>query len=205
MTGERYGRLTVVQYLGSSKWECICDCGVVKPVARSNLTGGQIMSCGCLFVDTLNARNTTHGRSKTATYKSWSQAKSRCNLKSSPDYEYYGGRGVTMCDRWINDFAAFISDMGEKPPGTSLDRIDNNGNYEPGNCRWATKREQANNRRTTEHITAFGETKPFSQWLLDTRCVVAYSTLSQRIRQYGWEPEEALTTPPGNRRVATPP
>lgn len=194
MAGQRFGRLTVQSYAGNQRWRCVCDCGTTKVVSRSNLISNQIMSCGCLFKDVLVQRNTSHGMSLSPEYKSWSQAKSRCFLKTNKDYHLYGGRGVTMCERWL-EFAKFYEDMGERPKNTSLDRKDNNGNYEPDNCRWATKQEQANNRNTTTHLTAFGETKPFVQWLLDTRCVVSYTTLSQRVRVYGWPAEKAISTP----------
>ena len=199
MTGQRYGRLVVRSYKGSLKWECVCDCGVIKHVSRTNLTSSQIMSCGCLFLDTLISRNTRHGRSRTTEYKSWSQAKSRCALKSNKNYDSYGGRGITMCESWLNSFENFLADMGPKPKGTSLDRKNNDLGYEPGNCRWATKKQQANNRRTTTHLTAFGETKSFADWAADPRCVVKYVTLSQRIRAYGWQTEAALTTPAAKR------
>lgn len=195
MTGKSYGRLTVSRYVGKQRWECVCTCGVVKTVSRSNLVAGQIKSCGCLFKDVLMERNTTHNMSRSAEYKSWSQMKNRCLNQNSPDYKYYGGRGIKVCDEWLV-FENFLKDMGHRTKNQSLDRIDNSGNYEPGNCRWTSTKAQANNRRTTTHLTAFGETKPFSAWVADSRCRVSYCTLSQRIRQYGWDAERAIATNP---------
>lgn len=204
LTGAVFGRLTVKRYLGKRKWECVCECGVIKAVSADNLKSKQIMSCGCLFKELLSARNTKHGRAKTSTYKSWAQAKERCTNQNNPNYNRYGGRGIQMCERWLNSFENFLADMGEKPTKKhSLDRIDNDKGYSPSNCRWANNHEQCNNRHTNRHVAAFGETKTMPQWLQDPRCNVRLlTTLRNRIVEYGWEPEKAITTPP---KVATPP
>lgn len=204
LTDAVFGRLTVKRYLGKRRWECVCECGVIKAVSADNLKSKQVMSCGCLFKELLSKRNTKHGLTGSPTYKSWSQAKERCTNKNNPNYNRYGGRGIEMCERWLNSFENFLADMGEKPtPKHSLDRIDNNKGYSPGNCRWATNHEQSNNRHTSRHVTAFGETKTIPQWLRDPRCNVhLLTTLRNRLVEYGWAPEKAITTPP---RVATPP
>lgn len=196
MAGEQYGRLTVLKYLGGSRWECVCECGCIAQVSRSNLVSQQVQSCGCLAKNALSTRNITHGLSKTPEYKSWSLAKNRCFNTKAKDYPLYGGRGITMCTEWANSFKEFSKHMGERPtPAHSLDRIDVNGNYEPGNCRWVDKTTQAQNRRTTTMLTAFGETKSYRDWIADARCVVKkYGTLRARVYQYGWNPEIALTT-----------
>lgn len=196
MSGQKYNRLTVHKYIGRSMWECICECGCIVKVSRSNLTSGQVQSCGCLAKDILQTRNTTHGLSKSPEYKSWSLAKNRCFNQKAKDYPLYGGRGISMCQQWINSFECFIADMGYRPsPNHSLDRIDNDKGYEPANCRWVDKVTQAQNRRTTTMVTAFGETKSYRAWLDDPRCNVSkYITLRARIYEYGWSAEKAITT-----------
>lgn len=207
LSGQVFGRLTAVRYVGNRKWECVCSCGVIKSVSSDNLKSGQIKSCGCLFRELLVSNNTTHGQSKSPTYKSWAGAKDRCTNLNTPCYPSYGGRGIKMCERWANSFEAFLKDMGPRPsPKHSLDRVDNDGDYEPGNCRWATQDEQSNNRRTNRMFSAFGESKTVADWLRDPRCVVRLATtLRNRIVAYGWPPEKAITTPVYQPEVATPP
>jgi hypothetical protein len=200
LTGQVFGRLTARRYLGNRKWECVCNCGTVKSVETSNLTLGVIKSCGCLFKELLVARNTSHGLSRSPTYKSWASAKDRCTNSNRPDYLRYGGRGVRMCERWAGSFENFLADMGERPSRQhSLDRIDNDGHYEPGNVRWATKKEQGNNRSTCQPVMAFGESKTIPEWLQDPRCAVPLlTTLRSRIVHLGWDTEMAITTPPSS-------
>jgi len=196
LSGRVFGRLTVVRYLGKRRWECVCECGTIKSVMGDNLKSGDIESCGCLRLERLLAHNTTHGWSRTPTYKSWAGAKDRCANPSIPCYPSYGGRGIKMCDRWASSFEAFLEDMGPRPSSKhSLDRVDNNGDYEPGNCRWSTTKEQANNRRSNRPVPAFGESKTIPEWAADPRCAVRAVTLRQRIKSYGWSVEKAITTP----------
>jgi hypothetical protein len=124
------------------------------------------------------------------TYKAWQNMKTRCLNQNRESYPGYGGRGITICDRWISSFAAFLEDMGERPPGMMIDRIDNNGNYEPGNCRWATNKEQANNRRSTLKITFKGITRSAAQW--GEELGLSRSLISGRLRK-GWPIEKALS------------
>ena len=156
MTGQRFGRLTVVERVPSraeAHWRCLCDCGNTSVLRGSILRDGQVRSCGCYLRDRLRRVNTVHGQAvrghMTPTYNSWMQMRRRCRDPKHGQWANYGGRGITVCDRWRDSFANFLADMGERPDGTSIDRIDNDGNYEPGNCRWATPLEQSHNKRNT--------------------------------------------------------
>jgi len=163
LLGRTFGRLTVLRYEGLDKhnkawWYCKCSCGVEKSFCGSRLTNGAIRSCGCLKKARLSAMYTKHGQArnalmKTPEYKTWIGMKTRCFNTKSKDWPLYGGRGVTICKEWRDSFEAFFSYVGKKPsPDMSIDRYpDTNGNYEPGNVRWATPLDQVHNRRPTTH------------------------------------------------------
>jgi hypothetical protein len=195
ITGQRFGRWTVLrraEKLGPVYgWLCRCDCGKQSVVRGCPLRSGKTKSCGCLSMDVSSTTNRIHGWKGTRTYKAWSSMRERCRLKSRRDWNRYGGRGITCCKRW-DKFENFLADMGPRPERMSLERNDNNGNYEPGNCRWATAEEQANNRSTSLRLTAFGETKTATQWARDPRCAVSYDTLLNRLAS-GWPADLAIT------------
>jgi hypothetical protein len=158
ITGHRYGRLTVVERAGRNAgnyilWRCRCDCGGETLATSNPLRMGGIASCGCLYAETRmgalrhgQARGGRGGVNRTPAYRSWRAMLDRCYQPTVAGYQYYGGSGITVCDRW-REFANFLADMGARPDGMSLDRIDPFGNYEPGNCRWATAHEQSMNTR----------------------------------------------------------
>lgn len=156
LTARRFGRLTVIGFdavVGHHlHWHCLCDCGGVSSVRGSALKTGNTISCGCAVAESMakiGRTNGTHRMSRTREYHSWSTAKYRCYNPKSNKYQYYGARGIGMCERWLNSFEDFVADMGPRPNQRSLDRYpDLEGNYEPGNCRWATASQQNKNRRS---------------------------------------------------------
>ncbi|WP_155257506.1 hypothetical protein [Rhizobium leguminosarum] len=197
LTGKRFGRLTVISKgaISSSKkimWNVRCDCGKEKAIIGASMTGGRTTSCGCHNIEAAAARNKTHGMSNSPEYAAWASMISRCLYPSATGYENYGGRGIVVCERWSSSFENFYADVGERPSDShSLDRFpDVDGNYEPGNVRWATPVEQARNKRDTFFITVGIETKSLAEWCEDLS--LHYGTVNSRIRKLGWSPEEAL-------------
>lgn len=170
MTGMRFGKLVVLEFAGridrKSCWRCRCDCGREAVIRRSGLISKSrpIKSCGCYHART--PKNVSrHGMSHTSEYNIWSHIKQRCLCPRKPAYKRYGGRGITICERWASSFENFIHDMGPRPSlRHTIDRIDNGGNYEPGNCRWATFEQQNRNRSITVWLEAFGVRKRAVEW-----------------------------------------
>lgn len=162
LSGVRFGRLTALHRVGSgpdgsSSWRCRCDCGVEKIFRAGNLRSGKTLSCGCLKRDRLVAQSVTHGGARVGKHEPefdiWQSMKGRCEIPGVTGYKHYGARGISVCPSWSQSYAAFLKDMGRRPsPKHSIDRINNDGNYEPGNCRWATFGEQARNRRTSRRV-----------------------------------------------------
>lgn len=157
MIGSRFGYLTVIadggSYKGGGKiYECLCECGSVCKKRASYLRAGQTKSCGCKRSYLISKKATTHGQRSTGAYKSWNAMKQRCENPKNPAYKNYGAKGILFCKKW-NEFVGFLDDMGERPVGTTLDRIDNSKGYFKENCRWATKVVQSRNREITKKIT----------------------------------------------------
>jgi hypothetical protein len=198
MTGQRFGRLTVITEAGHdqrrrTRWLCACSCGTETTVAGGDLRSGHTGSCGCLMreISAANGRaSAIHGMYGTPTYLSWQSMRARCLNPKAISYPRYGGRGITVDPRWAG-FEQFYADMGVRPDGTSLDRLDSNGPYSPSNCRWATAREQARNRRTNRLLTYRGVTLAACEWA--ERAGINRNTLYARLRK-GWSVERALST-----------
>lgn len=201
LSGQRFGRLVAISYVaGSPKkaWMCKCDCGATVEIRGRNLRIGKTRSCGCLKRDNLAAGiAVAHGMTRTPTYKSWNSMIGRCTNPAEPTYRRYGGAGVTVCREW-RKFAAFLSDMGIRPSGTTLDRIDVQGNYEPKNCRWASAKVQANNRGNNRLITYGGKRMTIRQ--LCDLTGADYSRTRDRICKLGWDVQRAISTPAQNKR-----
>jgi hypothetical protein len=155
LIGQSFGRLTVCERApnrpsGKSRWICLCECGVEIVIDSRNLRSGRSRSCGCIRIEKLAAMNgdgATHGMHGSPTYITWRSMIGRCETPSNASFENYGGRGIAVCRRWRESFPDFLADMGVRPEGKTLDRIDNERGYEPDNCRWATASEQMRNRR----------------------------------------------------------
>ena len=206
LTGKTFGRLKVVKYLGRcysaantfrNFWGANCSCGLKDvPVQTADLNSGSIRSCGCLNDERRLERCFVHGHStrseKTPTYYTWLAMRDRCHNKKRQGFKWYGGRGITICKRW-SQFKNFLDDMGERPPNKTLDRIDNNSNYEKSNCRWATHKEQGRNSRRNHIVSFNGRDLPLVVWAEEYG--VNASTLQTRLKQRKWSVKKALTTP----------
>jgi len=166
LSNRRFGKLIVLSRepndkKGNTKWKCICDCGETTIVAGQKLTGGRTRSCGCLRGGSNKASYDT----SSPEYRTWQAMKRRCDNKKSEKWDRYGGRGVSVCSRWLDSFEAFLEDMGPKPSDShSIERIDNDEGYYPDNCKWASTGEQSNNKSSNVYIEYNGMTKTLKQW-----------------------------------------
>jgi hypothetical protein len=185
---KKYGRLKKLLE-EKNKFLCICDCGVEKYFNKYSIIKGYTKSCGCLRKELLANKNKTHGMSRSPENNSWRSMMTRCYNKNYPKYRNYGGRGIKVCLRW-HKFENFFNDMGVREKGKTLDRINNNKNYSPKNCRWADNRQQSLNKRTSRKITAFGVTKNLKEWVDFTG--INRSVITRRLKK-GKSPETALT------------
>lgn len=184
LIGERFYRLTVLEHAGSknghSLWKCQCDCGKESIILGGNLKNGLSRSCGCLRSEMMVKKQTKHSMHGTPQYQVWRNMIDRCTNHKNKRFNRYGGRGISVCDKWLT-FEGFYEDMGNKPRGLTLDRKNNDGNYCKDNCRWATTEEQSNNKSSNRFITYYGETHTVKQW--SEKVGINYGTLLSRIRR----------------------
>lgn len=169
LAGKKFGRLTVISRApnvkGKTMWNCKCSCGSEKAVRASHLSGGRSTSCGCRTIEATTKHGESKRNARSPEYSAWLALKDRCNNPVHPSYKDYGGRGITVCQRWQDSFTAFLEDMGRRPAqNLSIDRMDNNGPYSPDNCRWADIYTQLDNRRNSRLYTINGETKCLKHW-----------------------------------------
>lgn len=199
LEGQRFGLWNVVGpvavRLEGAYWPCRCECGSAREVLGNSLRSGMSTNCGCVRRAKVGARNHTHGLTNTREYVVWCGMIARCEYPKHKGFRYYGARGIRVCDRWRNSFEAFLEDMGEPPTARHvIDRYpDNDGNYEPGNCRWATVKQNANNTRRTRWVEYGGIRLSVTQWA--ERIGMNAYTLRNRIFSLGWSVERAITTP----------
>lgn len=207
LVGDRFGRLTVMGFDGlhtppsggkKTKWICLCDCGSRVSVFGSSLTTGNTSSCGCASRESTAKRNQSHGMSRTRTYRIWQAMLNRCRNPNMAMYPRYGGRGIRVCSRW-ESFENFYADMGECPKGMSIDRINNDANYEPGNCRWANRRIQSRNKSSNRIISYGGRRLCLTDWAKSLS--MDQASLAERIEK--WGVARALTTPKGRSHGIT--
>lgn len=195
-SGRTFGLLTIVNRLPKGKCVCTCACGATGVIKQyASVTNGSVKSCSCAW----RAAHTKHGdagNGQTAPeYRTWQYMRERCYNESYHYYHRYGGRGIKVCDEWRNDYSAFLAYVGRRPAkGYSLDRINNDGNYEPGNVRWATKRQQCRNTSRSRTLSAFGQTATIAEWSEQTG--IRNNLIARRL-DLGWTVERALSEPAG--------
>jgi hypothetical protein len=201
LTGQQFYRLKVISRAPDHAcpsgtyphWHCICACGKEVTVLGRSLKSGHTKSCGCLHREVAAKRRTTHGHTtigiRTRTYQAWGSMIKRCTNSKCRNFHNYGGRGIKVCDRWRDSYANFLADIGECPPGLQIERCDNDGNYEPSNCRWTSKKAQSHNRRTNHLITIDGETLCVAEW--SERSGNHCQTIVSRLR-LGWDAKRAV-------------
>lgn len=201
ITGQKFGMLTVVRPSHKDSrnewhWLCKCDCGKLKTVSGNKLRSGNTKSCGC-FQESFRKSGIRkiHGMTNSRLYVTWSNIKNRCYNAKNYEYKSYGGRGIRVCQEWLDSFPAFMAWAIENgySDELSIDRIDVDGDYCPENCRWATVKEQSLNRRDNHLVTAFGRTMTIKEWADESG--LKYDTIERRLNAYGWSPEDAVSAP----------
>lgn len=192
LPGDRFGRLIVTAISSGRKRECLCDCGRVTTVERCNLTSGTTKSCGCLRAEVEKTASVTHGGTRggwTPEYTVWHGMIQRCTNPRNPSYPRYGGRGISVSERWLS-FVHFLEDMGPRPSGHSIDRVDNDGPYSLQNCVWAVDKQQQRNKRSNRTLTFRGKSQTIAAWAEELS--IPYDTIYARLRR-GWDDERALS------------
>lgn len=197
IAGRRFGRLLVLSRHGTSPdrhitWLCRCDCGSQKVISGNSIRSGLTTSCGCYLNEVIKRgdnKSSTHGMTSTGTYRSWNSMLNRCLNTQAPDYERYGGRGISVCQEWLV-FEKFHADMGDRPIGMTIDRKDVNGNYTAKNCKWSDRKDQQRNRRSNVLLSFQGQVKCAAEWAEITGLTV--KVIYDRTRA-GWSAEKTLT------------
>lgn len=193
LIGQKFGRLTVIKpgapWRDRRRWSCRCDCGNVTLVATADLNAGKTKSCGCFKLSVMAVSNFRHGGTGTKTYNIWRDMIRRCEAEDRPAFKHYGGRGISVCRRWL-DFASFLSDMGECPPGYSIERKKVNRGYTPKNCIWIPRNRQGRNRRLTIRVRGV----PLAD--LCEQKGLRYGLVYDRIKRLGWPVQKALSRGP---------
>jgi hypothetical protein len=213
VVGNQYGRLIVLKedvgfYYFSGKYQrmkrrvkCICNCGNYKTILLENLRSSHTKSCGCLKLEQLMERTAKHNLSSHVLYDVWKAMKQRCFNHFNPAYKYYGGRGITVCKQWRDDFMSFYNDMNVSyKKDLTIERINNNKEYSKENCKWATTTEQSRNKRNNRFITYKGESKILTDWAEYLN--IKKSVLTNRLNKYSWSIEKAFETPARKKRLS---
>lgn len=197
--GDVFGRLTAIRYFGHDNhhhqvWLFSCSCGKEKTISAISVFKGVTKSCGCLRSEVTAQRKSSHGKRRSDEYSIWVGIKQRCFNPNCKEFKWYGLKGIIMCQEWVDDFQSFYEHVGPRPSKKhSIDRIDSSKNYEPGNVRWATSIEQANNKRNNSILTIFGKSKTIAEWERYIGC--SKELIRQRIKKLGWSAEKAILTP----------
>jgi hypothetical protein len=216
LTGREFHYWTAIRFHGrinnNTRWLCRCVCGTERPVQAGNLVNGATKSCGCKTREMISKKRRKHGhtttrrngpgrkpvRNSSPEYVCWTSMRRRCSRPNARGFEHYGGRGIKVCDRWQSSFENFLADMGPRPgPAYSIERMDNNGDYCPENCRWATRAEQQRNTRRARIVDWKGESRTLAEWQRVTG--IRGGTIANRLK-FGWTVEQAMTIPVGLRR-----
>ena len=192
LSGKRFGRLMVLEYIGKAKWKCQCDCGIVKAIDGHSLRRGHTISCGCRGRDKNNAARLIHGKTHTRLYQIWYGMKRRCYNEKDSSFKFYGLKGITVCPEWQHDYKCFEewAETNGYENNLTIDRIDGNKGYSPDNCRWVSRKLQAENRSTSIFITLNGKTQTLTDWCKELQ--LNYSTTYTRIKRDGWSIGKAL-------------
>lgn len=199
LSGQKFGKLTVISYAETRNrkpfWHCLCDCGTLKKLRSDHFQSGNTTSCGCAHIQACKEfpKHITHGKGHTPEYKIYHKIKQRCHNPNNPSYKNYGGRGIIMCERWYQSFPSFLEDMGTRPsPNHTIERVNNDGLYDPQNCIWATRKVQSRNQRKTIRLIIHNKQASLMEWA-EIADIPPHAIRARLMR--GWDAEKAVFTP----------